>query len=122
MMIPSFLLKRLYVKGSLRNVENGFSFEIKNDLGSGYAKELLPLNVDGREVPKECSFFEVEGRRFPFTSVSPESPFSLVKGKTSRIYVEGMRLPKGVHRINMGFVVGGIGKLSFDIVDEVKEE
>lgn len=122
MIIPSFLLKRLYVKGSLSNTERGFSFEIKNDLGSGYAKELLPLNVDGKDIPKECSFFEVDGKRFPFTAVSPESPFSLKKGKVSKIYVDGVKLPKGVHRIRMGFVVGGIGSLSFDIVDEIKEE
>jgi len=45
--VPSFLLKRLYVKGSLRNNEQGFQFEMKNTPGSGY----------GNEVPKDSSYF-----------------------------------------------------------------
>ena len=36
--VPGFLLKRVYSKGSLKNSENGFQFELKNSLGSGYAK------------------------------------------------------------------------------------
>ena len=32
MKVPSFLLRRLYAKGSLRNTDNGFQFELKNQL------------------------------------------------------------------------------------------
>ena len=35
--VPAFLLRRLYVKKSLRNTEDGFEFELRNRLGSGYA-------------------------------------------------------------------------------------
>ena len=38
--VPAFLLRRLYVKGSLRNTAAGFEFEIKNGLGSGYIFRL----------------------------------------------------------------------------------
>lgn len=41
--VPQFLLRRLYVRGSLRTNGQGFHFELKNSLGSGYGKELLPL-------------------------------------------------------------------------------
>jgi hypothetical protein len=50
--VPSFLLKRLYVKGSLKNTPEGFQFDLKNSLGSGYGNELLPLVVDGIELAK----------------------------------------------------------------------
>ena len=46
--IPSFILRRLYVKGSLRNTDTGMEFQILNKLGSGQARRLLPLTVDGR--------------------------------------------------------------------------
>ena len=38
--VPAFLLRRLYVKGSLRNAAGGFEFQMKNGLGSGYAHPL----------------------------------------------------------------------------------
>ena len=48
--VPGFLLRRLYLKGSLRNTSSGFEFQLRNRLGSGYAHKLLPLTVDGVEV------------------------------------------------------------------------
>ena len=33
--VPGFLLRRLYVKKSLRNTAAGFEFQIKNGLGCG---------------------------------------------------------------------------------------
>ena len=53
--VPGFLLRRLYVKGSLRNATGGFEFQIKNTLGSGYARGMLPVSVDGRELPSTRS-------------------------------------------------------------------
>ena len=47
MKVPGFLLRRLYVKGSLAATEGGFEFQICNRLGSGYARRLLPLTLDG---------------------------------------------------------------------------
>ncbi len=49
--IPGFLLKSLYVKGSLKNSSGGFEFQLKNGLGSGYAYRMDPLIVDGIELP-----------------------------------------------------------------------
>ena len=43
--VPAFLLRRLYVKGSLRNSDEGVQFQLMNKLGTGYAKRLLPLTL-----------------------------------------------------------------------------
>jgi len=58
--VPAFLLRRLYVKGSLHNRADGWGFRLKNGLGSGYAKGMLPLSLDKAEVPMEKSFFATE--------------------------------------------------------------
>jgi hypothetical protein len=68
--VPSFLLKRLYIKGSLRNNSTGFQFDLKNSLGSGYGNELLPLVVDGKELPKEDSYYLLDSSPVCFTAVS----------------------------------------------------
>jgi hypothetical protein len=117
--VPGFLLKRVYAKGSLRNNEGGFQFDLKNSLGSGYAKELFPLTLDGQEVPKDKSFFMLDGKEVSFTAVSPETPFTLTKNKASTILVKGVSLSQGAHKLGIAFVVQGIGKLQFDVTDTV---
>jgi len=115
--VPSFLLKRLYVKGSLSNNEHGFQFELKNTLGSGYGNELLPLVIDGEEIPKESSYFILDGEETSFALVSRDTPFALPMNKTLTISVRGTTLPEGPHKIGIGFVAEGLGKLSFEVTD-----
>jgi hypothetical protein len=113
MQVPGFLLRRLYVKGSLRNVDGGFAFDLKNSLGSGYAEQVMPISVDGEELPIAVTTFTVDGESVPFSDVSPERPFSLAMA------VDGRRLDEGKHKIGIGFVVTGMGKLQFDVTDAV---
>jgi hypothetical protein len=117
--IPPFLLRRLYVKGSLRRTEDGFEFQLRNQLGSGYARQMLPLKVDGRDVPLEQCSFAVDAQEVPFTAVSPHHPFTLALNRTVTVKVRGVPLEPGAHTIGMGFVVQGFGPLSFDFTDVV---
>ncbi len=116
--VPAFLLRRLYVKGSLAAGEDGFSFRLRNGLGSGYAHRLWPLSVNGEEVPIEsCSFVE-DGERVRFSDVSEERTFTLAMNADIEIGVEGVRLAEGPHKIGMAFDVPGMGTLRFDFTDE----
>ena len=115
--VPAFLLRRLYVKGSLRNTPDGYQMQLKNSLGSGYAKGMLPLVVDGLEVPLEATSFQVDGTVTPFAAVSEQSPFTIALNKLTTIAVRGPALGQGPHTLVIGFVVVGLGKLSFDVTD-----
>ena len=117
--IPGFLLRRLYVKGSLENCPQGFQFQLKNMLGSGYARKLKPLTVDDLELPLTSSFFSVDGEQFCFDDVCEEKPFTLSMNKTTDITVTGVTLESGPRKIGMGFEVKGLGELSFNFVDVV---
>jgi len=119
--VPPFLLRRLYVKGSLHSTAEGFEFQLKNSLGAGYAQELLPLNMDGQELPKEDCFFSLGDEPIPFSAVDEETPFTLAMNKVTIITVRGHRLEGGQHRIGMGFVVVGLGKMAFEVTDHVGE-
>ncbi|MBF6599551.1 MAG: hydroxymethylglutaryl-CoA reductase [Dehalococcoidia bacterium] len=119
MQVPSFLLRRLYVKGSLRNEDGGFAFDLKNSLGSGYAEQVLPLTVDGEEVPPEQASFSIDGQRVQFSAVSSAQPFTLAMNKVVTIGVEGLTLPAGKHKLGVGFVVTGMGTMQFDVTDAI---
>ena len=116
--VPGFLLRRLYVKGSLRATDDGFALDLKNTLGSGYARRLLPLALNGTEAELADCFFEVEGSTHSFEEVTPETPFSLAMNLTSTLGARGVALPDGAVTVRIGFEVQGLGELSFEITDE----
>ena len=120
--VPGFLLRRLYVRGSLQRSEGGFQLELKNTLGSGYAKRLMPLRVNGEALPLEACFFEVDGERYAFADVAPESPFSLALNRTSVLGGKGVDLPEGLVEVTIGFEVQGLGNLSFSVKDTPASE
>ena len=115
--VPGFLLRRLYVKGSLRNTEAGFEFQLRNSLGSGYAHRMLPLALDGAELPLESASFVLEGEETPFAAVSRERTFTLALNTSITIRVSGMTLDTGPRKIGMGFEAPGLGELRFDFTD-----
>ena len=118
--VPGFLLRRLYVKGSLTNSPEGVQFQLKNSLGSGYARAMLPVSIDGQEFPLEESSFVVDGGEVLFSSVSDDTPFTISLNKVITVLVKGASVEPGTHKLAMGFVVPGLGSLKFDVKDTVQ--
>lgn len=121
MKVPAFLLRRLYVKGSLRNIDGGFEFDLKNSLGSGYAERVLPISIDEEALPVDATRFVVDGAATPFADVSAENPMTLGMNKTVTIGVAGRTLAPGKHKIGIGFLVTGMGELAFDVTDAIDD-
>ena len=120
--VPGFLLRRLYVKGSLRNTPGGFEFQLKNGLGSGYAHKLWSLKLDGSELPDDSTFFLLDAQKVAFDDVSRENTFTLAMNKTITIRAEDITLEPGTRKIEMGFDVPGLGTLRFDFTDVVAQD
>lgn len=119
--VPGFLLRRLYVKGSLRATDDGLAFDLKNSLGSGFANGMQPLTVDGQEVPMENTTFTVDGKSLSFADVSPEVPFTLAMNRTTTVAAAGVVVAPGAHTIGMAFDVQGLGVLRFDFTDTLND-
>lgn len=119
MKVPAFLLRRLYVKGSLSATKDGFTFQLRNRLGSGYARRLKPLTLDGAELDTAVTTFEIEGKQMRFDAVSEQTPFTLAMNKTTTITYSGGSLASGPHKIGMRFEVAGLGELGFDFSDVI---
>ena len=121
MQVPSFLLRRLYVKGSLRNEEGGCAFDLQNTLGSGYAAQVLPLRIDAEEVPAERCSFIVDGIATSFAAITAASPITLAMNRDLSVRVDGCTLTPGEHSIEMAFVVTGMGEMRFDVKDTIDD-
>ena len=119
--VPGFLLKKIYIRGSLRNDDEGFQFQLKNSLGSGHTCKLLPLTLDGVELPQEDSFFSVEAASVCFNAVSPARPIALTKDTPTTVQVKGRTLAQGPHKVGMGLDLEGIGEVWLSVEDVVQE-
>ena len=115
--VPGFLLRRLYVMGSLANADGGFQFQLVNRLGSGYARRLMPLSLNGHEVPLERCSFSLDGSWYSFDQVSEELPFTIDLNKTTTIVVGGEHLADGAHTIGLNLEVAGLGDVQFEFTD-----
>ena len=118
--VPAFILRRLYVSGSLKNNKDGWQFTFKNSLGSGHATALLPLKLDQtEEIPMSQTTFESDGTVVSFDQVHRDNVFGLRMNREITINVIGEQLLTGAHQIDFACVVPGIGQIGFDFTDEV---
>ncbi len=118
--VPAFILRRLYLKGSLRNTLDGWQFTLRNSLGSGYANGLVPLKLDdSQEIPMNETSFESDGKTITFDQVNEDNTFGLKMNTEIVITVTGEPLPTGEHTIYFGCIVPGLGQIGFDFTDEI---
>jgi hypothetical protein len=119
-LVPAFILRRLYVKGSLKNALDGWKFTLRNSLGSGYAIGLVPVVLDGdQEIPMIKTWFESEGTTVTFDQVAEDNTFGLKMNTEIVINVIGDRLEDGEHTVYFGCIIPGIGEIGFDLTDEI---
>ncbi len=115
--IPAFLLRKLYIKGSLENVDDGFVFKIKNSLSPGTATAMDPIKVDDTEYPLEDTVIKSEEAEVTGSEVSEDNPIPIKVGVEIAIKVKGEQLAEGEHKIDIGLQTKEAGKLAFDVKD-----
>ncbi len=121
--VPDRILKRLYTYGSLRNVDEGIRFEVKNRLQDAEFAGLTRLEINGQEVAQEDVRLEtVGGDSYELHEVTDDSPLSFPVGRTVHVVVADVELPTGDHEIDIEFVAHPFGELSLSIADTIRDE
>src|SRR5947208_1877725 len=123
--IPPYLLKQLYQKGSLRNSAAGFSLDLKNHLAPANLVGL-DLSVDGAAVDP-AAITVVEGMaggapaetHTPATDITAAHPLLFPVGVLTRLEVRGAPLAPGAHTIAVQAHTYEIGPVSIEISDIV---
>ena len=118
--IPSFVLKKLYVKGSLRSEEEGFALDIKNTIAPGTLLGITGLTLDGETVPlAQVQVVPDAGVARPAAAISAEEPLSFPVGATFSLVATGRSLVPGKHQLQIGVVVKDVGPLEIPVADEL---
>ncbi len=119
MQIPTFLLRKLYVKGSLENVDDGFLFKLKNSISSATAVNFQPLKVNGNEYPLDSTTISSEDGEIAGNDISAENAFPIKVGLDITVHVKGDQLTAGEHTIDISLATKEVGDLAFDIKDTI---
>jgi alpha-galactosidase len=117
---PSFILKRLYVKGSLRNTPLGLEFSLQNSIGSGTVTRFRSLEIDGVDQPTDrLVVLMPDGSSRRVATHLLDSPLSLTVGVTLTLRLEGVSLEEGKHRLCLRLETKELGDLEIDVTDWV---
>ena len=120
-MIPTFLLKKLYVKGSFKNTADGFQFALCNTLANGTLTEVGAITLDGRAIPREKIWITVnDATPIRASEVSFDAPRVFPLNATVTFRVEEQPLAPGAHRIQLAVNTKEAGKLKIDAEDSIE--
>jgi alpha-galactosidase len=121
-LIPGFLLKKLYVRRSLRNTAAGCALDLRNVVDSATVTRFLELEVDGRAYWPERLVVVLHGHpALPATAITPQAPITLPAGTALSLLLPGVALEPGSHHLRLRFQVLEVGELAFHVEDRLSE-
>jgi hydroxymethylglutaryl-CoA reductase (NADPH) len=122
MLIPSLVLKQLYTFGSLKNVEDGIKFSLKNRLSDATLIGIYKIKIDGKEIPRAAFSLDLGNNRILAPDqISAKNPLDFPLRKTLDILARIDALVEGKHHIEIDFETKPFGKLTLKANDAISE-
>lgn len=132
--IPNFLLKKIYKKGSLRHIEEGIAFDLKNILGPGLITEIgfvkindtihnssvIKIIKSGAETLCEAGAKSLKDglNSFSADDISSESPLIVkLNEEITCVLKSGLKLQQGINNIIVELSSHGIGRVQVKLSD-----
>lgn len=116
-MFPPFVLTKLYVKGSLKNNERGFQFDLKNVIDSGTLVEIGPITVDGKPYDTASITLVTSKEERTGDQVTRTNPLPIYLGMLFTLNINSEPLGPGEHSFNVSVLTREIGRIKFDFQD-----
>ena len=118
--IPPFLLKKLYVRGSLRSVDDGFALDLTNPIAPGTIVGFQGLDLNGKSVPLgSISVLAEGGGERPAGDITQDNPLAFPQGATFSLTVEGIEIAAGSYELAIKVIVQDVGPLNIPVSDTV---
>lgn len=116
--VPEFLIKRIYKKGSLKKIENGASVVLKNVLGPGFISGFNYVKVNDIVFePKDVKFI-TNGQELLGTDVSEANPVAFRLGQEGTLVMTGQNcIVEGTNKIIIEAMNPEAGKVQLSVED-----
>ena len=116
--IPPFVLKKLYVKGSLHAEDDGFALDLKNTIAPATIAAFTGLDVDGQALDlAQVTLVPPSGNPQMMSDISTQTPLLFPVGATVTLRVAGKMLDPGPHELAIHVVVQEVGPLDIPVSD-----
>lgn len=119
MKVPSFMLKKLYVKNSLENTDDGFRFVLKNTLMDATIISPVTLFLDSKLIPPETITIAAAGASWPSNDISGSNPAPMKVDMEVTIGVKGTPLKPGEHSLEIAATTKEYNDIKFAVTDSV---
>ena len=105
--VPDFLIKKIYQKGSLKKLDNGASFNLKNVLGPGFISGFNYVRINDVTYEAEKVKFIMNGNEYTSADVSDDHPIAFRLGQVGTLVVTG----------DDSVVEGGVNKIVIEALN-----
>jgi len=117
--IPEFLLKRVYKKGSLKETEDGVCFDLKNVLGPGFICGFGSITVNDAKFESQMVKFVTQGVEIKAETVTEENPIGFRLGQEGTLILKGAKcLKDGLNQIIIELFNPEAGKVRLSLSDD----
>lgn len=117
--IPEFLIKRVYKKGSLKQTEDGVCFELKNVLGPGFISGFNFVQINDLTFGADKVKFITQGTEIAAESVNEANPIGFRLGQEGTLILQGAKcLKDGINQIIIELMNPEAGKVKLSLSDD----
>ena len=116
-MFPSSMLAKLFVKGSLKNTQDGFELKLKNLIDTGTITGMGPLVVDAVSYAPGACRVKIGEREVSGDQVTRSTPLQARAFVEIRLRVIGSPLQPGEHQLTLQVFTDEVGRLEFSITE-----
>ena len=117
---PSFLLKKIYKKGSLRHIEEGIAFDLKNILGPGLITEINFVKINDTIYNSSVIQIIKSGVETLAEQISLENPLIIKLNEDITCVMKcGLKLQEGINNIIVELTSHGVGKVQVNLSDNI---
>jgi len=114
--IPEFLLRRIYRTGSLRITEEGIAIDLKNMLGPGVISGIGFVEINGEKHSPEELKLITSGLETVASQITPENPIIFRLNQEGTIILQGVKeLKEGINKIILELISKDAGKVQVSL-------
>ncbi len=123
MRVPGFLVRQIYVAGSLRNHGGGFSLQACNTIGDGWLDGIGSIAVDGQQIPITDISATRDGDPTTYRAidVTPATPVLFRRGDVVTFWITGWALDPGDHQLEVELHERQLGALSLGFTEQLHQ-
>ena len=118
--VPEFLLKRVYKKGSLKKLDDGVCFDLKNILGPGLISGFNSVQINDHKFEAKDVTFTTQGMEIQGIEVSEENPVKFRLGQEGTLKINNPDcVTEGLNKIVIEIMNPEAGKVVLHLEDKI---